>query len=97
MKDGRLRQHTPAELQAAKRKRQEEKSSLTESKFDPLNYEIRGVKFSEFLSFLEDSRLRYTKFTSPHPCPLCDDGPTDEIVLKELPSQEVELKKENKV
>lgn len=96
VKDGRLRQHTPAELQAAKRKRQEEKSSLTESKFDPLNYEIRGVKFSEFLSFLEDSRLRYTKFTSPHPCPLCDDGPTDEIVLKELLSQEVELKKENK-
>ena len=43
--------------------------------FDPATYTIEGVKFDAFMQLLDRHKLRFTQFSVPHPCKLCEDGP----------------------
>jgi hypothetical protein len=95
VKQGRLPPLTANQVQIAKFAKDDMASRKTESTFDPSRYIIRAPCQKTFLNFLEKQTpvLRYTRFSSPHPCPLCDEGPLNTIVFAELMQQKVDLKK----
>ena len=83
---------TPEEIAASKERwRARTASRLTKEKFDPLAYEIRAPLLKTFRKWLIKKGLRYTRFTVPHPCPLCNAGPTDEAVYIALNKQVEDL------
>ena len=63
---------------------------ISRKKFDPIKYEITGVDFEDFLQLLKSLNLRYTRFSSPHPCKLCENGPVLDLVLQTLRKQQVD-------
>ena len=56
--------------------------------FDPDTYSIMSPGLRTFRVWLEHQNIRYTRFSVPHPCPLCTEGPTNELVYVTL-SQEI--------
>ena len=64
--------------------------------FDPATYDIRAPTLRLFRKWLKTNKLRFTRFSVPHPCPLCTTGPSDEIVFKRLSARENELLTANK-
>ena len=59
--------------------------------FDPSTYTIKAPTLKTFRLWLGKQQLRFTRFSVPHPCPLCTSGPTDEVVYKELSKQMEDL------
>ena len=62
-------------------------SRLTFAAFQPDAHVITSPTLKAFRKWLEWAGHRYTRFTVPHPCPLCTDGPTNEIVHAALTKQ----------
>ena len=98
IQSGRLAAPTKKEVQAELARRNRAASYLNEKDFDPAQYHINGISFKTFLSVLasHDPPLRWTRYSSPHPCPLCDEGPVHVVVLDELEKEKIALVKEGK-
>lgn len=86
-KRGMLPKASKAE-QAEAQKEQQLQSDLREPlAWDPRKYIVTPHCRATFRAFLKRKKLRYTRFKIPHPCPLCTDGPTHELLLPELNKQ----------
>jgi hypothetical protein len=95
-KAGRLPPWTIMEKEVAlEKQRAVIQSRLTASAFDPTKYEVTAPTMPAFREWLKWRGYRYTRYTVPHPCPLCDAGPVDELVFAELRIQETALKLAN--
>ena len=94
VKAGRLPPRSDAFVQASKDFRKQQAARNTEMLFDPANFKIRGPGIETLERHLTNNNLTYTRFSSPHPCTLCDDGPVNEIVLSELLTQRAALNKD---
>ena len=87
-KKGSLPPTTETERAKARAQRRQRVSSrLKYDTFDPAAYDIRAPAMRTFRAWLKRKGLRYTRFTVPHPCPLCTDGPTNEVVYAALSKQ----------
>jgi hypothetical protein len=97
VKQGRLPPLTIDQVEIAKIAKEDMASRKTESTFDPSRYTISAPCQQTFLKFLQNQEpvLRYTRFSSPHPCPLCEEGPLNTVVFTELMQQKVDLKKKS--
>ena len=52
--------------------------------FDPLEYEVIGLGMRPFEAYLKRANLRYTTFSTPHRCPLCQNGESWTLQHEEL-------------
>jgi hypothetical protein len=96
VKAGRLPVQTIAEKnEDHKERRAVLQSRLTASEFDPTTYEVTAPTLDAFRNWLAWKGYRYTRYTVPHPCPLCDAGPVDELVFAELRLRETALRTAN--
>jgi len=68
------------------------KEFMKQANFDPSKYKIKVPDFDHMLEYLKEKGCRYTKAVYPHPCPLCKDGRTNEIVLEHLLNKAGDLK-----
>ena len=82
VQEGRMRPYSEVELKAQANHQEEIRVMMTDEAFDPAQYEIKPVVFDTFLSVLKDKKLRFTKFSSPHPCRICEQGPVNVAVLE---------------
>jgi hypothetical protein len=75
--------------EAARKKIQHDRtaSRLQPDSFNPAEYTIQAPTLRTFRAWLKRKKLRFTRFSVPHPCPLCTDGPTDEVVFLALSKQ----------
>ena len=67
--------------EVAQARRDRTASRLNVATFDPATYTIIAPQLRSFRKWLVAEGLRYTRFSVPHPCPLCTKGPTDEVVF----------------
>jgi hypothetical protein len=85
---GELPAKSKAELDADQNQRRARTASrLQQETFKPAEYFIEAPRLKTFRTWLIKKGLRYTRFTVPHPCPLCNQGPTDEVVFAALKKQ----------
>jgi hypothetical protein len=83
--NGALPRNTDEENAAIKQTQQRRTASrLTTAAFDPRTYAIHAPCLKTFRKWLDSTELRFTRFSVPHPCPLCEDGPVNEIVYAAL-------------
>ena len=61
------------------------------ARFEHDAYKVQEPDFRAFKGWLKTAGHRYTHYTVPHPCPLCDNGPTKELVYAALLGEEVVL------
>jgi hypothetical protein len=71
------------------------KSRMTKEVFVPAEYTIKAPSLEMFRTWLESEGLRFTRFSVPHPCPLCTQGPVNEAVFVNLSTQAAEMKTAN--
>jgi len=84
-KAGELCKETKAERairEAVDQKRSDMRKGVIQ--FDPLGYEVIGLGMRPFGAYLKRANLRYTTFSTPHPCPLCQDGESWTLQHEEL-------------
>ena len=55
--------------------------------FDGLAYEVRGVGLPGLEAYLKRRGLKYTTFSMPHPCTICDNGDSWMMQVAELKRQ----------
>jgi hypothetical protein len=72
-------------------KRDRAASRRTFAAFKPDAHVITSPSLEAFRAWLKVAGHRYTRFTVPHPCPLCTDGPTNEIVHAALTKQMIQM------
>jgi hypothetical protein len=48
--------------------------------FDPAAYTVDTIDMRTFKSILKFNNLRFTRFSVPHPCLMCDMGPINQMV-----------------
>lgn len=96
-KNGHVAKKEPITDEQRKEKKLFEKDTLRIATFDPSKYEIKVPAFWKVLEYIGDKKCRYTTFVYPHPCPLCLNGPTDEVVLKHLLDKASALKLVNEM
>jgi len=90
---GELPTSTKAELAARKQIQHDRTASrLHLGTFNPAEYYIQAPSLRTFRAWLKRKKLRFTRFSVPHPCPLCTAGPTDEVVFVALSKQVEELR-----
>jgi hypothetical protein len=77
-----------SEDRAARRKHRREGAAT----FHPATYEIVAPTLETFRAWLTFNKLRFTCISTPHPCPLCTVGPTNELVFLALQDKLVALK-----
>lgn len=94
-KAGRIPEETDAEALERKQKTREQANLRWLENWDPSAYVVRGVSYETFQGVLERHKLRFTRFSSPHNCPLCESGPLDRVVLALKEKQAVKLMSEN--
>ena len=92
VQEGRMRPYSEVELKAQANHQEEIRVMMTDEAFDPAQYEIRPVVFDTFLTVLKDKKLRFTKFSSPHPCRICEQGPVNVAVLESREKEQKQLK-----
>jgi hypothetical protein len=83
--NGALPRNTDEEDAAIKQKHNKRTASrLKTAAFDPGTYPIHAPTLAAFRKWLDSTELRFTRFSVPHPCPLCEAGPVNEIVYAAL-------------
>ena len=80
VQEGRVPCYSSAEIAGLAAAKKEIRRTMTIELFDPSTYLIKPVTFATFKSVLLKHKLRYTRFSSPTLCPICRDGPIDEVV-----------------
>jgi hypothetical protein len=67
-------------------------SRLHRETYDPHNYSITAPSLRTLRLWLDRNNMRFTRFSVPHPCPLCTKGPSDEVVFTKLAADMAALK-----
>jgi hypothetical protein len=91
----------PERSEEWKEARQREQSSMSEQRkcpatFDAGSYKIIPPAWKTFQEWLKREGLRYTRFTMPHPCPICDSGPIATKQVDLLQKEAAELQNQGK-
>ena len=95
--NGTVRMPTNQEAEERLQQRRDRtKARLTEAAYDPTAYNIQAPTNEAFEIWLKTAGHRYTRFTVPHPCPLCTEGPTNETVYAMVAKEIAMLRSEDK-
>ena len=98
VKRGELRALSVAEVTARKVERSKRSAMRSHPEtFDPSVYEVHGLGHEAFKKMLAHNKLRYTQFSVPHPCQLCEDGPIKEAVFLQKQADATQLRLDGKV
>jgi hypothetical protein len=65
---------------------------LTAAAFDPCTHDLCAPTMKRLRTWLKDEGHRYTRYTVPHPCELCTEGPANELVFNALYAKLVQMK-----